>query len=241
MAKRLIDSVGNAVSRVSTTVGNLLPDLPDFALSKRVGIPIYIVHNSTNPEDYFFLLDFERFMAESQKGMFTRPSLELWAGRSDFERHPFARNLREAFSREFGRMHEEKRADLSKKRWGSGWLSLGFGLDIVAALGSGFVQTLILFLAVTTGKSAWKEVRNILGMKSRKESELKKLQTAIDEKREVIDAALMEIDVTLHRELYLHAYRGHPPGKLTGMDYQAWPLPNFVRQHLEQGVSRGWW
>jgi len=68
-----------------------------------------------------------------------------------------------------------------------------------------------------------------------------KLEGKISEVQTKVDQALEEIEVVLHPELYSFAYKGQPPGKLSGMDYDAWPLPGFVRDHLQDGQSQSRW
>ncbi|MEO0930718.1 MAG: hypothetical protein AAFY14_08710, partial [Pseudomonadota bacterium] len=62
----------------------------------------------------------------------------------------------------------------------------------------------------------------------------------IAETQDKVDQALAQMEVTLHRELYDHA-RKHGPVSQRDMDYDAWPLPAFVRDHLTDASSTSWW
>jgi len=47
--------------------------------------------------------------------------------------------------------------------------------------------------------------------------------------------------VTIHPELYEHAWRDGYRGRISGLDRDAWPLPAFVRTHLDRGETASWW
>lgn len=224
--------------------------LPSVSLIKSAEIPVYVVHQSRDPEDYVFFFDFQRFMAESQKGWFVRPVLKIWAGRSDFERMAFARALREAFTAQFSRMQDallDEIEEEERQKRGWGWLNFEFlpGLEWGLALGTGWVQILLLFLAVTTGAAALAELKSRIGAIFRRklspEERLKALHEEIEAKRRVVDEALARTEISLHRDLYLQAWQGGPAGPMRGIDLDAWPLPERVKAHLEDGVSGSWW
>jgi|GEM_PF-2424898 len=230
----------DAANRLSSEVTRHLPEVQSLSLARRAEIPVYIIHGSTDPEDYVFLFDFGAFMSESRQGMFVRPALKLWAGRDDFARRAFARKLRAGFAREFERMEAEKHAEL-EARGKRSWLSYLPGMELALLAGAGFMQTPVLFMAVTTGRAALGEVQRMLRMVRSDKSHLAELDREVEAKKAEIDAALMDIDISLHRDLYVHAWRGHAPGSLSGLDYDAWPLPAEVAKHLDDGVTRGWW
>ncbi len=195
-------------------------------LTREVEIPVYVVHNSPDAEDYFFLFDFERFMERSKRGWFVRPKLKIWAGRSDFNRRRFARQFREVFATEF----EKMRADLRRRSsWGVGWLD--FGSDILApiSLVTSLVVNIVLLAALAPG-SAKRQLRRET-----------KLEDQIDEMQGRVEDALSRIEIALHIELYAHAYRARPRGSLAGLDYEAWPLPGYVAEHLYDRSSGSWW
>ena len=64
--------------RISGAVSGLKPPI----LGRDVELPVYLIHNSPDVEDYFFIFDFEDFVEQSRQGWFVRPKLRLWAGRS---------------------------------------------------------------------------------------------------------------------------------------------------------------
>ncbi len=220
LKKRLLDS---------------LPDLKMPDLTKRAEISVFLVHNSRDPEDYFFLFDFEEFVDRSNGGYFVRPVLRIFSGRDDFSRTRFAREFREVFAREFDRM----RAELAAKKGKRGWLSWNFGLNSAVDVIGGLVGNLVLAIALSVGKRVLGDISlpRILAGKS----DEAKLADEIDRTKDKVEAALTEIEITIHPELYYHAYRGGHLGKISGMDRNAWPLPDFVRAHLSDEKSGSWW
>ena len=227
-------SILSAYNQVSDALSNL-------SFAKEVEIPIYLVHNSASAEDYTFLIDFERFLREAKVGIFARPVLKVWVGRSDFDRTMFARNLREAFNYEFARMRVE--AMTPKKE---GWFSFGLSDVLSRANAAHLVGTIFLFVAVNGGKFALRGVGSVLGIDRFIPSFGSKdlaaqVEDDIQTKQDVVDAALAKMKVTLHRELYIYAFRDSNPGPLSGMDHDAWPLPQYVREHLDDGRSSSWW
>jgi len=179
--------------------------LPNLSFVRDVEIPIYLVHNSPDLEDYTFLIDFEQFLRDANAGIFARPVLKVWAGRSDFDRRAFASNLREAFSHEFARMRAEAKAPDKE-----GWFSFTFSDVLGGTAAVHFLGTVVLFVAVTGGKMVLRSAGQALGL-GRVLSMFKgtdataKVEADILEKQRVVDAALAETKVTLHRDLYIHA------------------------------------
>ena len=251
MIKRIISKIPDMASASITRAREALPELPampNLSLMSEAEIPVYVVHQSGDKEDYVFFFDFEKFMRESQQGMFVRPVLKVWTGRSDFERINFARSMREAFTRQFAHMQDELLTRIeeeknAKKSWG--WFDLGLGVDIGLALGGAFLQTILLALAVTRGKAALTEILLHIPSLFRKsdtpEERLDKLHTEIEAKKKVIDVALTEIKITLHRDLYTHAYPEGPAGAMTWIDVDSWPLPEHVQKHMNSTESGAWW
>lgn len=211
-----------------------LPTLPK--LGRTVEMPVYLVHNSNDAEDYFFIFDFEQFVEQTRTGVFVRPRMKIWAGRDDFDRRQFARQMRESFSREF----DIARAQLaSGKGRSKGWF--GFLSESIGEVGSlaGFVSNVVLLIALSAGRMVLKQVLPTALLTGK--SDARKLEDGISETKEKVDQALQNAEITLHLELYRHAYRGQPPGRLTGMAYDAWPLPDYVQRHLHDGASGSWW
>jgi len=201
-------------------------------LGREAEIAVYLVHNSEDAEDYFFLFDFEEFAERSSGGMFVRPVLHVFAGRDDFSRIHFARQFRAVFQLEFDRM----RRDLGSKS-GKGWLS--FGANSVLDLVGGVVANLVLAVALRLGRTALSAAgfSNLLKGKSAEA----KLADEIDETKARVETALARIEVTVHPELLAHAERVGGPQKRADRDRDAWPLPDYVRQHLNDKESGSWW
>lgn len=215
--------------------------LPGFewpSLGKTVEIPVYVIHNSGDSEDYFFIFDFEEFVERSRDGIFVRPKLKVWAGRSDFSRTLFARQFREAFGREFDAARNALAAEQRKGR-GFGWLGWDLGFDVVSSLVASFIANIVLLLATTTGRA----VLSVLPIPSwvRGKSKEGKLEDQIEATQGKVDAALEALEVKLHRTLYEHAWKDGGSGSQAGMDYDAWPLPEHVVRHLGDGHSGSWW
>lgn len=207
-------------------------------LGKDVEIPVYVVHNSLDEEDYFFIFDFEQFVESSRSGLFVRPRLKVWAGRDDFRRSVFARQFRESFSLEFdiARAQLESR-DAEKTGW-FGFLKNTFGEIKGASLGA-FLSNLVLLMAMSSGKAILSQILPASWLGN--QSDQQKLEKAISETQEKVDVALKELEISLHAELMKHAYRDGGAGKRSRLDRDAWPLPDFVRQHLHDGKSGAWW
>lgn len=205
------------------------------SLMSEVEIPVYMIHNSPHPNDYFFLFDFEEFVDRSAKGFFVRPMLRVFAGRDDFSRSQFASDFRQVFSHEFDRMRDEMSQSTGKR----GWLDWNIGIGAVSDMVGGFVANLVLAVALSVGKKLIGQI-SLPNLFKGKSTEAK-LVDEIDRTKTLVEAALERIEITLHRELYDHAYRDGPMGKISGLDREAWPLPGYVRRHLEQGKSGAWW
>ncbi|WP_299725117.1 hypothetical protein [uncultured Tateyamaria sp.] len=207
-------------------------------LGKDVEIPVYVVHNSLDAEDYFFIFDFEQFVESSRQGLFARPKLRVWAGRDDFSRTEFARQFRRSFAREFDIARAQLEAQGERKTGWFGFLKNTFGELKGASLGS-FLSNLVLLAATTTGKAVLAQILPTSWMTSR--SDAQKLDAAIDETQTKVDAALGALTITLHAELMEHAFKDGGSGRRSGLERDAWPLPAYVRQHLHDGKSGAWW
>ncbi|WP_342075245.1 hypothetical protein [Yoonia sp. SS1-5] len=214
---------------------NQLPEVKWPTLGKTVDIPVYVIHNSADAEDYFFIFDFEQFVERSRQGMFVRPKLQVWAGRNDFARGAFARQFRESFTHEF----EAARVALgSEKDNGRGWFSWSMGFDLLPS----FVAHVVLLVALSAGKM----VLSALPLPGflRGKSDAEKLEGKIDEMQTKVDQALGDMQVVVHRDLRKHAY-WHAQMRAAGqVDEDAWPLPAFVKTHLTDPParkSRSWW
>lgn len=222
-------------SSLFSKVAERIPNFEIPSIGKSVEIPVYLIHNSTNAEDYFFIFDFEQFVEQSKSGVFVRPKLLVWAGRDDFQRRAFARSFRESFTREF----DLARSALSAGGQKAGWFSWGGLRDAVSLGGASFVANVVLLVGMSAGKMILSSLPlpNIFQEKS----DETKLEDSIAQTQSKVDEALEGMEVKLHRELWSHAWRGATPGSMSGMDKDAWPLPDQVRQHLHDGKSGSWW
>ncbi len=207
-------------------------DLTLPEMTREVEIAVYLVHNSIDPEDYFFLFNFEEFVEKSKAGLFVQPVIRIFAGRNDFSRTLFARQFREVFAAEFDRM----RAQLAASKKGKfGWLSFGGAFELL----SGFVGNMVLHIALSAGGKVLDQVG--LGAIVKGKSDEAKLRDEIEQTKSQVEVALQRIEITIHRELYDHAYLDGYLGKISDMDREAWPLPAYVRAHLDQGTNGSWW
>jgi hypothetical protein len=204
-----------------------LPDVKMPTLGKSVDIPVYVIHNSADAEDYFFIFDFEQFVERSRSGIFVRPRLKVWAGRNDFARRTFARQFRESFAREFDAARQAMQTGATS---GGGWFSWDLGKDLITGAVSNFVANVVLLVALSAGKLVWSALP--LPRFLRDKSDGEKLESSIEETQAKVDQALTDMDVTLHLELYQHAYRNASPGSRRELDYDAWPLPEFVTRQM---------
>lgn len=210
-----------------------LPGLPK--LTSDVQIPVYLIHTDAGADDYFFLFDFETFSEQSKQGYFVRPRLVLWAGRDDFSRARFAALFRETFQAEFERMRDAH----GTKSGNWGWFHLNLGKidaeDEVAPVIA--VAQVVLWVALLGPKV----LSGLLGgswfrRKRRAETEAK-----IASLRDQVDGVLQNIDVHLHEELYDQARRFHGPVQRSKVARDTWPLPTYVREHLNDNQSGSWW
>ncbi|SFJ29254.1 hypothetical protein [Jannaschia pohangensis] len=200
--------------------------LPEFG--RAVEIPVYLIHNSADAEDYFFIFDFEQFVERSRAGLFARPRLKVWAGRSDFDRRTFAKAFRRSFAQEFDAARAQLEAEGNGGKGWFGWFRSPEGLmSLVGTL----TANIFLMVALSAGKAILGDVR-LPGWMRRKSTQ-ETLESSIAETQAKVDAALQKVEIVLHMDLYRHAWRGQRGGRLTGVDYDAWPLPGFVERHLD--------
>ena len=225
--------------RISRSKDGLQGALSNVALpsiGRDVEIAVYIIHNSTDPEDYFFIFDFEAFVERSREGLFVRPKIKAWAGRSDFSKRIFARQFREAFAKEFDIARAQLAAEKAKPK---GWFNWSLGLDVVGGLVPTLVANVLLILATTTGKAVWRTLG--LPKFGFGKSDETRLEDAIKATQDKVDVALERLEINLHMALYRHAWPAGSAAPLTGVDYDAWPLPGYVEKHLKDGASSAGW
>lgn len=214
-----------------------VPSVSWPTIGRTVDIPVYVVHNSPNAEDYFFIFDFEQFVELSRGGAFVRPKLKVWVGRDDFDRTSFARQFRTSFAKEFEAARHALAQDKNGKQ--GGWFLWVQKSDLLGLNLATFTANVVLLVGLSAGKMVW----SALPVPSlwTKKSDQAKLEESIQHTQAKVDTALQGMDVTLHRELWTHAYKGITPGRMTGIDKDAWPLPDFVKTHLNAETSTSWW
>ncbi|WP_299549797.1 hypothetical protein [uncultured Tateyamaria sp.] len=225
-------------SDIASRIKNALPQINIPTLGREVKLPVYVIHNSLDSEDYFFIFDFEQFVEQTRAGVFVRPALTVWSGRADFRRSLFARQFRESFAREF----DIARAQLAdrdvKPRGWFGFLS-GTFMELRGANLSAFLANLVLLVATSAGTKVLSQILPKSWLSGK--SDTSKLEESIEATQSKVDVALENIHIRLHEELYDHAYRDGGRGKRAQLEYDAWPLPGYVRQHLNDGASGAWW
>lgn len=215
-----------------------LPEIKLPTLSRDAEIPVYLIHNSIDPDDYFFIIDFEEFVERSTQGLFVRPKLIIWAGRDDFSRMEFASHFREVFAAEFDRMRMELMQKENGNR-GLGWLNWADALTLDPVYLGKVLANFVMALGLSGGKTALSSIPVPKWVKGK--SKALQIEEDIEETKMAVETALRNIEVVLHKELYEHAYRRERLGKVSGIDLSAWPLPRHVRDHLLDGKSGSWW
>lgn len=220
--------------RIKRTLGEI--EVP--TIGREVKLPVYVIHNSTDADDYFFIFDFEQFVEQTRNGVFVRPALTVWAGRVDFGRAEFGRSFRESFSVEFDIARAQLAATQDKPK---GWFGLlaGTFVELKGASLSGFLANLVLLVATSAGTRILSQILPTRWLAGK--SDASKLEESIEATQGKVDAALANIDIRLHEALYEHAYKDGSRGKKADIEYDAWPLPGYVKRHLNDGKSGAWW
>jgi len=221
--------------------GRIKSALPSFeipSIGREVKLPVYVIHNSSDAEDYFFIFDFEQFVEETRNGVFARPALTVWAGRDDFPRSAFAMQFRESFAREFDIARAQLAAGSAKPKGWFGYLKGTFS-ELRGASLSAFLANLVLLVATSAGTKILTQVLPAGWLAGK--SDASRLEQSIESTQTKVDTALANIEIRLHTELYDHAFRDGGRGKRADLEFDAWPLPAYVRQHLNDGTSGAWW
>ncbi|MEM6372874.1 MAG: hypothetical protein AAF727_08870 [Pseudomonadota bacterium] len=225
-------------SNIANRIRNALPEIELPSIGRQVKLPVYMIHNSVDADDYFFIFDFEQFVEQTRNGVFVRPALTVWSGRSDFRRSLFARQFRQSFAREFDTARAQLAERDSKPRGWFGFLTGTFS-DLRGASLSAFLANLILLVATSAGTRVLSQVLPARWLAGK--SDASKLEDSIEATQTKVDTALESLNIRLHKELFDHAFRHGGRGKRADLDYDAWPLPGYVRQHLNDGTSGAWW
>ncbi|WP_299140530.1 hypothetical protein [uncultured Tateyamaria sp.] len=223
---------------IANRVKRAIPKVELPSIGREVKLPVYVVHNSSDPEDYFFIFDFEQFVEQTRNGVFVRPALTVWAGRSDFGRSAFATQFRESFAREFDIARAQLAARDAKPRGWFGFLTGTFS-ELRGASLSAFLANLVLLVATSAGTKILTQVLPARWFAGK--SDASKLEDSIEDTQTKVDTALAHLEIRLHSELYDHAFCDGTRGKRADLEFDAWPLPAYVRQHLNDGKSGAWW
>ncbi len=219
---------------ITDKVWNSLPEMP--TLGATIDIPVYVIHNGLYKEDYFFIFDFEEFVAKSRGGLFVRPRLQVWAGRDDFDRGVFARQFRESFASEFEAARTALRNDDTKNR---GWFTWDFGFDVFTANISQFLANILLLVALSAGKLALSSIALPKWLKGKSDTE--KLEASIQDTQTKVDTALKRMAIRIHPHLMRHAFREDIVPKTLTAEDDAWPLPADIVEHLGDGRTQSRW
>lgn len=225
------------VKRFGRKLTGALPTLSIPALGSVIDIPVYVVHNASDPNDYFFIFDFEQFVEASRGGIFVRPRLLVWAGRDDFGRRQFAKRFRESFAAEFEAARGALAQGTNEKP--KGWFGWALESNILDFNLAAFAANVVLLVGVSAGKMALNAIPIPSLLKGK--SDHAKLEQSIEDTKSKVDTALEAMNVTLHSELADHAYKGNLPADLAGLKYDEWPLPHYVSEHLSDNQSTAWW
>lgn len=220
------------MKNVRSAVAELQENLSKLSLPKlgrEVAIPVFLIHNSSSSEDYYFIFDFEEFVERSQAGVFVRPKLKVWAGRDDFDRSEFASQFRQSFSQEFDAARSALVATANNKGW-FGWLKT-VKQDVVQGPMTSFVANVVLLTALSAGRLVVSQVLPAGWFQGAPDSQ--KLEESIEATKGKVDAALAQLELVLHRDLLMHAFFGQIPERYLEVDFDAWPLPGFVQEHLK--------
>lgn len=215
--------------------GIQVPALP--TLGRVVDIPVYMIHNSSKAEDYFFIFDFEEFVERSREGIFVRPRIKLWAGRDDFDRTVFAGQFRQSFASQF----DAARQALNAERTNAGWFSWVNDIrqQVAANDLAAYAANVLLLIGLGAGRMMLQKILPT-GLFSSK-SEARKLEDSIEDTKSKVDSALAALALVLHRELHDHPYPGAAPTPAPRVVFDAWPLPDHVREHLADRTSGSFW
>ncbi len=215
--------------------GISMPKLP--TLGRQVPIPVYMVHNSDHPDDYFFIFDFEEFVEKSRDGMFVRPKIKLFAGRDDFNRGAFARQFRVSFAKQFDAARDTLVAQKKQGGW-FGWLS-ETASEISGSNLQAFAAHVVLLVSLSAGKMVLSAILPARFFSGR--SSAQKLEESIEDTKVKVDLALERLEVVLHWELCAHAFYGDQPEGFREEDYDTWPLPEYVKEHLDDKETGAFW
>lgn len=213
-------------------------------------VPAYVIHQSGDSEDYLIHFQVEEITENLKNGIFIRPKIEIWSGRNDLNRTKLAKKLRLEFLQQLEeekqkklQEHDAHRKEIAKRSetTKSNLLSrvswLGSAIAAALLVSNPIANAVILFIAVTSGKSTISELIKMLRLsmsswakgKTNKEKE-QELEKEINSKQGTIDEALENMDIKLHPSLYKAAHDsfGVTATSAKGIVINAEPLPEYI-------------
>lgn len=202
-------------------------------------VPLWLIHPAGGaaaaPDAYAIVFDFPAFVEATHAGV---PRLAVWSGCADVDPRGLRQTLRRVLAAEF----DTARAQLTA--WQAGEAPTGVSREgALAGLAVQGATAVLRLHPVGFVLGALVTLASLAGGEGRPpdapaaESDRLRLESEIARLTAVADRAMGEMPVRLHRDLYAHAWAGHRGGRLTGMDYDAWPLPGYVRTHLTEDAD----
>ncbi|MBM2576125.1 hypothetical protein JQC91_07390 [Jannaschia sp. Os4] len=190
-------------------------------------VPVWIVHprgGGPSPDRYELVFDFAAWVeAIGRRG--PAPRLVAWAGVAEMDRRGLAQSLRRAVASEFDAARLALEADADTVPVSALGALAGLAVQGASVLLRTNPVGLVVGTAITVGSLA-------LGRRRPPEPDAARLEKRIARVQAATEAALPGLELRLHRDLYAHAWAGSEGGRLTGMDYDAWPVPLPVRRAM---------
>jgi len=213
-------------------------------------VPAWVIHQSADSDDYLIYFQVEEITENLKSGVFVRPSIEIWSGRSDFNRSRLAKELRHEFINQLQvekqktiDQHQAELQEISDDNRSSTFSlisnisGLASAIATVLLVSNPIANAVILLLAVARGKEAISDLINILRLSisswatgKTNEKKEQELEQKLEEKQDAIEGALKNIDVRLHPDLYRAAHDsfGLTATSARGIVLDAEPLPEFI-------------
>jgi hypothetical protein len=188
----------------------------------RCPVPVYLLPTGSQAGDFYLAFAFDDLMDDLRSGVLVRPAIEVWTGRSDFDRDYLAEHLREEFVRQFDdaratmrQAFEEELESIDSRRQRAkdkaaepvGWLA-GAGVGNALFDPTGVGASILLFLALFKGKKIVAPLMEYLDLTNQRGAREKDMNRQLDEldkrferKNKPFRRAVDALDVTLHPEL----------------------------------------
>lgn len=239
--KRSLEEIADAIGGSAAQARELLDSASETArqvaekgrarVFRETTVPVYLLPTGPGPRDFDCCYSFQAALDQLRSGVLVKPSLQVWAGRSDIDRDHLAHRLQKTFTegmrrerRAVGRSGRqlaaparkeirkaEARMDDAGKRIGkaTGWV----GASAVAMLfaTNPLFDLVFLLLAVTKGadglRHAWSYVAHSVDIAkgergvAKAQRELKKLSDELERRGDAIREAMSNIDLFIHPQL----------------------------------------